>query len=103
MDPAVQMIGITKSFSGLIANDNIDFLVQKGEIHGLLGENGAGKTVLMSTLYGLHRPDKGKILINGKEVVMDSPAVAIKHGVGMVHQHFMLLPSLTVSRLREGT
>ena len=97
MDSAVQMIGITKSFSGLIANDNIDFLVQKGEIHGLLGENGAGKTVLMCTLYGLHRPDKGKILINGKEVVMDSPAVAIKHGVGMVHQHFMLLPSLTVS------
>ena len=97
MDTAVQMIGITKSFSGLVANDNIDFVVQKGEIHGLLGENGAGKTVLMSILYGLHRPDKGKILIDGKETVMESPAVAIRHGVGMVHQHFMLLPSLTVS------
>jgi len=97
MNPAVQMIGITKSFSGLVANDNIDFSVEKGEIHGLLGENGAGKTVLMSTLYGLHRPDKGRILINGEEVVMNSPAVAIKHGIGMVHQHFMLLPSLSVS------
>ena len=97
MNPAVQMLGITKSFFGLVANDNIDFTVEKGEIHGLLGENGAGKTVLMSTLYGLHKPDKGRILINGEEVAMDSPAVAIKHGVGMVHQHFMLLPNLTVS------
>ena len=91
------MIGITKSFSGLVANDNIDFVVEKGEIHGLLGENGAGKTVLMNTLYGLLRPDRGRILINGEEVAMGSPAVAIKHGIGMVHQHFMLLSSLTVS------
>jgi simple sugar transport system ATP-binding protein len=97
MNPAVQMMGITKSFSDLVANDNIDFVVEKGEIHGLLGENGAGKTVLMSTLYGLHKPNKGRILIDGEEVAMESPAVAIKHGVGMVHQHFMLLPSFTVS------
>jgi simple sugar transport system ATP-binding protein len=97
MNPAIQMKGITKTFPGVLANDNIDFVVEKGEIHGLLGENGAGKTVLMSILYGLYHQDQGQIQVNGKEVTMDSPATAIRLGIGMVHQHFMLVPSLTVA------
>jgi len=97
MAVAIEMSGITKTFPGVVANDKIDFLVEKGEIHGLLGENGAGKTVLMSILYGLYRPDEGQIFVEGKEVEMDSPATAIKLGIGMVHQHFMLVPSLTVT------
>ena len=91
------MKGITKTFPSVIANDKIDFVVEKAEIHGLLGENGAGKTVLMSILYGLYRPDEGKIFVDGKEVEMESPGTAIKLGIGMVHQHFMLVPSLTVA------
>jgi len=97
MSMAVRMIDITKSFPGVVANDSISFLVEKGEIHGLLGENGAGKTVLMSILYGLYRPDRGQIYIDEKEVKVDNPATAIKLGIGMVHQHFMLVPSLTVA------
>jgi simple sugar transport system ATP-binding protein len=97
MNPAIQMKGITKTFPGVVANDRIDFTVEKGEIHGLLGENGAGKTVLMSILYGMHQPDEGEIYVNGKMVRMDGPATAIKLGIGMVHQHFMLVPSLTVA------
>jgi general nucleoside transport system ATP-binding protein len=97
MNYAVQMKGITKDFPGVRANDKIDFFVEKGEVHGLLGENGAGKTVLMRTLYGLYRPDDGQIFINGKEVTVDSPATAIRSGIGMVHQNFMLVPSLTVT------
>jgi simple sugar transport system ATP-binding protein len=96
MTPAVQMQGITKSFPGVVANDHIDFSAEKGEIHGLLGENGAGKTVLMSILNGLYRPDEGRILVDGKEVRVESPAHALRLGIGMVHQHFMLVPSLTV-------
>ncbi len=97
MIPAVELRGITKAFPGVLANDHIDFTAERAEIHGLLGENGAGKTVLMSIFYGLYSPDEGKILVNGKEVEIDSPATAMRHGIGMVHQHFMLVPSLTVA------
>jgi len=97
MPSAVEMKGITKRFPGVLANDRIDFAVEKGEIHSLLGENGAGKTVLMSVLYGLYRPDEGKIYVNEEEVEIDSPAKAMKLGIGMVHQHFMLIPSFTVA------
>ena len=97
MNYAVQMIGITKDFPGVRANDKIDFFVEKGDVHGLLGENGAGKTVLMRILYGLYKPDAGQIFVNGNEVILDSPATAIRYGIGMVHQHFMLVPSLTVT------
>jgi simple sugar transport system ATP-binding protein len=97
MTSAVEMKGITKAFPGVVANDKIDFVIEKGEVHGLLGENGAGKTVLMSILYGLYRPDEGQILVNGNEVEIDCPSTAIKLGIGMVHQHFMVVPSLTVA------
>ncbi len=97
MAPAVELRGITKAFPGVVANDHIDFSAERAEIHGLLGENGAGKTVLMSILYGLYRPDEGEILVDGEIVEMDSPATAMRHGIGMVHQHFMLVPSLTVA------
>jgi simple sugar transport system ATP-binding protein len=90
------MKDITKSFPGVLANDRIDFSVDKSEIRGLLGENGAGKTVLMNILYGLYRPDEGGIFVNDNKIDVDSPATAIEHGIGMVHQHFMLVPSLTV-------
>ena len=97
MTLAIEMKDITVTFPGVIANDNIHFSLKKGEIHGLLGENGAGKSVLMKTLYGMHIPDKGKILVNGNEEGIDSPSTAIKLGIGMVHQHFMLVPHLTVA------
>src|SRR5512136_939126 len=97
MSTAIKMVGITKSFPGTLANDKIDFDVKEGEVHSLLGENGAGKTVLMSILYGLYKPDEGQIFVKGKEVKIDSPAKAISLGIGMVHQHFMLVPSLTVA------
>ena len=97
MGSAVDMRGVTKTFPGVVANDHINFTAEKGEIHGLLGENGAGKTVLMSLLYGLYSLDKGEILIDGEEVEVDSPSTAIRLGIGMVHQHFMLVPSLTVA------
>lgn len=94
---AIQLKKITKKFPGVIANDNIDFALTSGSIHGLLGENGAGKTVLMSILYGLHQPNSGQIFINDTEVEIQSPAVAIELGIGMVHQHFMLVSGLTVT------
>jgi len=97
MNTAVRMVNITKSFPGTLANDKIDFDVREGEVHSLLGENGAGKTVLMSILYGMYKPDEGQIFVKGKEVKIDNPAKAISLGIGMVHQHFMLVPSLTVA------
>ncbi len=93
----VQMVGIVKRFPGVLANDHVDFDVRVGEIHALLGENGAGKSTLVRQLYGLYRPDEGKILVNGQECQFHSPLDAINTGIGMIHQHFMLVPSLTVT------
>lgn len=93
---AVEMRGITKRFPGLIANDNVNFLVEKGEIHSLLGENGAGKTTLMKVLFGLYKCEEGTVNINGKPSNISSPRDAYKLGIGMVHQHFMLVNNLTV-------
>jgi simple sugar transport system ATP-binding protein len=95
--PALEMRGITKQYTGVLANDHIDLDVKPGEIHALLGENGAGKTTLMNVLYGLARPDEGQILLDGKEVQIDGPSAAIDLGINMVHQHFMLIPVLTVA------
>lgn len=89
------MESITKQFPGVLANDQICLDCRKGEVLGLLGENGAGKTTLMNILYGLHQPDSGKILINDQPVAIESPAKAIKLGIGMVHQHFKLVDTLT--------
>src|SRR5574337_656763 len=95
--PPLQMRGITKRYPGVVANDRIDLDVKAGEIHALLGENGAGKTTLMNVLYGLARPDEGEILLDGTPVRIADPADAISRGIGMVHQHFMLVPVLTVA------
>jgi len=95
--PALEMRGITKRFPGVLANDQIDLDVKPGEIHALLGENGAGKTTLMNILYGLAAPDEGQILLNGVPIRIASPAEAIAQGIGMVHQHFTLVPVLTVA------
>ncbi|MGZ8611277.1 MAG: ABC transporter ATP-binding protein [Actinomycetota bacterium] len=95
--PMVEMRGICKRFPGVVANDRIDFDVRAGEVHSLLGENGAGKSTLMRVLYGLYRADEGEILLNGEPVRITSPADAIAHGIGMIHQHFMLVPTLTVA------
>ena len=92
----VDMKGITQKFGTLVANDNIDLTVHKGEVHALLGENGAGKTTLVNSLYGLYHPTSGEIFINGVKVIMDNPNVAINNGIGMVHQHFMLVKPFTV-------
>jgi simple sugar transport system ATP-binding protein len=95
--PALELRHITKRFGSLVANDAIDFELRRGEIHALLGENGAGKSTLMNVLYGLHQPDEGEILLDGKPVQIDSPRRAIGLGIGMVHQHFMLVPVMTVA------
>ncbi len=98
MDFILEMRGITKVYpNGVLANDRVDFAVRPGEIHALVGENGAGKTTLMKVLFGLERPDEGEVLLKGRSVSITSPHVAISHGIGMVHQHFMLVPSLTVA------
>ncbi|MBA4419756.1 MAG: ABC transporter ATP-binding protein [Anaerolinea sp.] len=91
----LRMVGISKRFPGVLANDNIDFEVKAGQVHGILGENGAGKTTLMKILYGLHQPDSGEIFLNGKKVEIHSPKAAGDLGIGMVHQHFMLIENLT--------
>ena len=95
--PALEMRGITKRYPGVIANDRIDLKVRPGEIHALLGENGAGKSTLMNILYGLARPDEGEILLDGAPVHIGGPADAISRGISMVHQHFMLVPVLSVA------
>jgi ABC-type uncharacterized transport system ATPase subunit len=94
---SLEMRGITKRFPGVLANDRVDFDVKSGEVHALLGENGAGKSTLMKILYGLYHPDEGEILINGKPVTIDSPNDSINLGIGMIHQHFMLVQTLTVA------
>ena len=102
------MRGIVKRFPGVVANDQVNLVVQRGEIHCLLGENGAGKTTLMRILYGLHQSDEGRILLNGEPVRISSPRTALAHRIGMVHQHFHLVPTLSVEEnvvlgLSEGT
>jgi len=93
---AIELIGITKRFPGVIANDDVNLTVQRGEIHAICGENGAGKSTLMKMLYGMQAPDEGRMLIDGEEVQLSSPSDAIARGIGMVHQHFMLADQLTV-------
>lgn len=97
MEPILELKGITKSFPGVLANDNINLTLNKGEIHALLGENGAGKSTLMNVLYGLYEPDQGEIFVKGQKIDVSSPRDAIAQGIGMVHQHFMLVPVFTVT------
>jgi len=97
MAPLLELRGMTKRFPGVLANDHIDLTLEPGEIHALLGENGAGKTTLMNILYGLYHPDEGEILVRGNPVKINNSAEAIALGIGMVHQHFMLIPPFTVA------
>src|SRR5712692_9055276 len=94
---AVEMRNITKTWPGVVANDHVNLDVRKGEIHALVGENGAGKTTLMNILYGLIRPDSGENFVNGQLAHITGPRDAIRLRIGMVHQHFMLIPPLTVA------
>ncbi len=95
--PMLEMRGITKRFPGVLANSDVDFDVYGGEVHTLLGENGAGKSTLMKILFGMYRPDEGEVRLKGEPLSVDSPAAAIEAGIGMIHQHFMLVPTLTVT------
>lgn len=94
----VEMRNIVKRFPGVLANYKVSLDIKAGEVHALLGENGAGKSTLMRQLYGLYQPNEGEILIDGKARVFHSPADAIRAGIGMIHQHFMLVPTLTVAQ-----
>ncbi len=94
--PAIELVGIDKRFGPVHANKNINMLVPKGTIHGIIGENGAGKSTLMSILYGFYSADSGEIRVNGKAVTIRTSQDAIKTGIGMVHQHFMLVENFTV-------
>ena len=96
-DVVLEMRGIRKVFPGIVANDDVSLDVRRGEVHALLGENGAGKSTLMNILYGLYRPDGGEVLLHGKPVTFNSARDAIQAGIGMVHQHFMLIPVMTVA------
>ena len=93
----LELRGITKRFPGVVANDNVNLALNTGEVLSLIGENGAGKSTLMSVLYGMYKPDEGEILIDSEPQVFTSPADAIAAGIGMVHQHFMLVPVFTVA------
>ena len=93
MPPVLKLVGITKRFPGVLANDHIDLELEEGKVLALLGENGAGKSTLMNILYGLYTPEEGEIYIRGKLVDIKGPNDAIDLGIGMVHQHFMLVPS----------
>src|SRR5919205_202555 len=97
MERALELRGITKRFGRIVANDHVSFDLRQGEVHALLGENGAGKSTLMNILYGLYTPDEGQILLRGKPIELGSTKAAIEHGIGMVHQHFMLIPVMTVA------
>jgi simple sugar transport system ATP-binding protein len=93
----LEMVNITKRFPGVIANNKVNFDVHSGEVHALLGENGAGKSTLMKILYGLYQPEEGQIRLDGEEIQITSPLDSIRLGIGMIHQHFMLVESLTVA------
>src|SRR2546429_5208714 len=95
--PVLELHGITKRFPGVLANDHVDFDLRRGEVHALLGENGAGKSTLMNILYGLYSADEGQIVMNDVPVTFSSPHDAIAKGIGMVHQHFMLIPVMSVT------
>src|SRR6476661_4954793 len=96
LSPAIELVAINKSFGEVHANRNVNLAVERGTIHGIVGENGAGKSTLMSILYGFYEADSGEIRVNGKPQQIRSPADAIRAGIGMVHQHFMLVEPLTV-------
>src|SRR5688500_2973860 len=93
----VELRGITKRFPGIVATRDVDLSVRSGEVHALLGENGAGKSTLMNVMFGLYRPTEGEIIVEGTPATFDSPTDAIAAGIGMVHQHFMLVPVFTVA------
>ncbi|HPE53793.1 MAG TPA: ATP-binding cassette domain-containing protein, partial [Mesotoga prima] len=95
--PILEMRNITKAFPGVIANENISLDLKKGEVHALLGENGAGKTTLMNILFGIYKADEGEIFMEGKQISISSPHNALKYGIGMVQQHFTVVPSFTVA------
>ena len=94
---SLEMRGIVKRFPGVLASDRVNFDVKTGEIHALLGENGAGKSTLMKILYGLYQPDEGEILLNGRPITIHSPTDSTNYGIGMIHQHFMLVDNMTVA------